>query len=252
MELKAIPTEFKTTGKREIEGHAAVFGNRDSYGDIIQPGAFARTLTNGDRGRVKVLWQHNSSDPIGKPLEMREDDRGLFVRARIADTTLGRDAMALFDAEVIDELSIGYDAVGEEIDNEKGVRYLTEIRLWEFSPVTWAANELAKITSVKSASDLDAVLDRLTRIKWARGRLESPRLQEKARAAIHQLEALLHGEPPITPNVAAPSGTPPTTSPDPDAVHSVLGDLTALKTRLLATRTAQELRAFGETLRSTN
>src|SRR5690554_6280413 len=193
MELKSVATDFKVSGKREIEGHAAVFGNRDSYGDIIQPGAFARTLAS-DRGRVKVLWQHDSSNPIGKPLEMLEDERGLRVRARIADTTQGRDAMALFDAEVIDELSIGYDAIVEEYDSEKSVRYLREIKLWEFSPVTWAANELAKITAVKSASDLDAVLDRLERIQWAKGRLESPRLREKAHSAIRTLEALLHDQ----------------------------------------------------------
>lgn len=247
MQLKAIPTEFKVSAKREIEGHAAVFGNRDSYGDVIQPGAFARTLAN-DRGRVKVLWQHDPSNPIGKPLEMREDDTGLMVRARIADTTQGRDAMALFDAEVIDELSIGYDAIVEEYDSEKSVRLLREIKLWEFSPVTWAANELAKITSVKQASDLDAVLDRLERIQWAKGRLESPRLRAKAEAAITHLTTLLNGEP----IVAAPPGTPPTSEPDSDPVHSVLDTLTALNTKLHAATIAHELRAFGETLRSTN
>lgn len=251
MELKTVPTEFKITAKGEVEGYAAHFHNRDSYGDIIQPGAFTRTLASDHSRRVKVLWQHDSSEPIGKPLEMREDERGLFVKAKIAPTARGRDALVLFDAEIIDEMSIGYDALVDEYDNEKNARLLQEVKLWEFSPVTWAANELARITAVKSASDLDAVLDRLERIQWAKGRLESPRLREKAHSAIRTLEALLHDQPPLTP-VAAPSGTPPTAETDPDPVHSVLGDLTALKTRLLATRTAQELRAFGETLRSTN
>ncbi|HEX7002360.1 MAG TPA: HK97 family phage prohead protease [Trueperaceae bacterium] len=246
MELKSVPTQFKATSKREIEGHAAVFGNRDSYGDIIQPGAFTRTLAN-DRGRIKVLWQHDPSNPIGKPLQMTEDDRGLHVTARIADTTLGRDAMALFEAEVVDELSIGYDAVVEEWDNDRGVRLLREIKLWEFSPVTWAANELAKITSVKQASDLDAVLDRLERIQWAKGRLESPRLRAKAEAAIANLTALLEGEP-TTPNVAAPPGTPRASDAASDPVHAVIDELKALNTRLRAASIARDLRAFGETL----
>lgn len=250
MELKAVPTEFKVSAKREIEGHAAVFGNRDSYGDVIQPGAFARTL-GSDRNRVKVLWQHDPSNPIGKPLEMREDDRGLFVRARIADTIQGRDALALFEAEVIDELSIGYDAIVEEWDKTQDVRYLREIKLWEFSPVTWAANELAKITSVKHASDLDAVLDRLQRIQWAKGRLESPRLRQKAEDAIAHLSALLNGAEPdtITP-VATPPGTPPTASNASDSVHAALATLSALNTKLNAATIARELRAFGETFRS--
>lgn len=248
MELKAIPASFKQTSKGVIEGHAAVFGNKDSYGDIIQPGAFARTLAN-DRGRVKVLWQHDPTEPIGKPLEMREDDRGLHVTARIAPTRRGQDALVLFDAEIIEELSIGYDAIVEEFDNDKGARLLREIRLWEFSPVTWAANELARITSVKQASDLDMVLDRLERIQWAKGRLESPRLREKAEGAIRHLEALLNGDTNPDQLVAAPSGTPPTPDTGPDPVHAVLDSLSALKTRALATRTAHELRAFGETLR---
>lgn len=279
MELKTVPTEFKITAKGEVEGYAAHFHNRDSYGDIIQPGAFTRTLASDHNRRVKVLWQHDSSEPIGKPLEMREDERGLFVKAKIAPTARGRDALVLFDAEIIDEMSIGYDALVDEYDNEKNARLLQEVKLWEFSPVTWAANELARITAVKSASDLDAVLDRLERVQWAKGKLESPRLRQKAESAVLQLTRLLHGDDvfgvvpatlnledkadggllanlktldPITDLVAAPSGTPPTTQTDPDPVHSVLGDLTALKTRLLATRTAQELRAFGETLRSTN
>ena len=273
MELKSIATEFKLTAKREIEGHAAVFGNKDSYGDVIQPGAFARTLTN-DRGRMKVLWQHDPSNPLGKPLEMREDEKGLFVKARIADTVQGRDALALFDAEVIDELSIGYDSIVEEYDNEKGVRYLREIKLWEFSPVTWAANELAKITSVKHASDLDAVLDRLQRVTWVKGRLESPRLREKAEAAVLHLAKLLTGEEvhnvvptsmktdfddaahltlktldPI-PSVAAPSGTPLQADPAPDSVHAAVGSLSALNAKLNAAVVSRELRAFSEKLRS--
>lgn len=247
MQLKSVPTEFKATPEGEFEGYASVFGNRDSYGDVVVPGAFTRTIAN-DRGRVKVLYQHDPSQPIGIPIEMREDDRGLLVRARIADTTLGRDTLALMRAGVITELSIGYDAVREEYDNESSERKLTEIKLWEFSPVTWAANDLARITAVKQASDLDAVLDRLERIQWAKGRLESPRLRAKAEAAITTLTTLLNGEP----IVAAPPGTPPTIEPDSDPVHSVLDTLTALNTKLHAATIAHELRAFGETLRSTN
>lgn len=248
MKLKSVPTEFKTTPEGEFEGYASVFGNRDSYGDVVIPGAFTRTIAN-DRGRVKVLWQHDPSQPIGIPVEMREDDRGLLVKARIADTTLGRDTLALLRAGVITELSIGYDAVREEYDNERSERKLTEIRLWEFSPVTWAANDLARITAVKHASDLDAVLDKLERLEWTKGRLESPRLRERAVAAIKTLTTLLEAPVP-TADVAAPPGTPPTPEVAPDPVHAVLGDLTALNTKLRAATIAHELRAFGETIRS--
>lgn len=246
MDFKAIPTQFKSSGDRSFEGYAAVFGNRDSYGDIIQQGAFARTL-NSDQGRVKVLFQHNPSNPIGKPTEMREDDRGLFVKARIADTTQGRDVIALMEAEVINELSIGYSAIVEEWDHDQNVRHLKEIKLFEFSPVTWAANGLAKITSVKQASDLDLILDHLERLNWAQGRLESDRLRSRVKGAIDSLDKLLTDQ---TPPVAPPSGTPPLHGKDaPDSVHAPMAALSAFKNKILATRLRSELRSFGETLR---
>ena len=61
----------------EFSGYAAVFGNVDGGGDIIEKGAFTRTIAE-DFARIKILSQHNSYDlPIGKPLELREDEKGL-------------------------------------------------------------------------------------------------------------------------------------------------------------------------------
>lgn len=248
MQLKAIRTEMKADSDGHFDGYASVFGNRDSYGDVVQPGAFTRTIQN-DRGRVKVLWQHDPYQPIGVPVEMREDDRGLFVRARLADTTLGRDALALIKAGVVTELSIGYDAVREEYDSERHQRKLTEIRLWEFSPVTWAANDLARITSVKNASDLDLILDRLERLEWARGRLESDRYRARVTKAIETLRLIRDGT--TEPQGASAPATPPASEAAPDSVHATLAALTSLRHQVLATSTLHELRAFGETLRST-
>lgn len=248
MQLKAIRTELKADSEGHFEGYASVFGNRDSYGDVVQPGAFTRTIQN-DRGRVKVLWQHDPYQPIGVPELMQEDDRGLLVRARLADTTLGRDAIALIKAGVVTELSIGYDAVREEWDDEAKERKLTEIRLWEFSPVTWAANDLARITSVKNASDLDLVLDRLERLTWARGRLESDRYRDRVTKAITTLERIRDGNP--NPLGAAAPATPPPAVVTPDSVHATLASLSSFRHQVLATTVLHELRAFGETLRST-
>lgn len=246
MELKAVAAEFSVSTNREFTGYASVFGNRDSYGDIVQPGAFARTINN-DRGRIKVLWQHHSSEPIGLPVEMHEDSVGLHVTARIAKTSRGNDALALIEAGVVNELSIGFDTIREEWDSEKKERRLVELRLWEFSPVTWAANELAKIVEVKNASDLDAVLDRLDRLKWAGGRVESERLRERIKSGIQQLDRLLIDQ---NPPVASPSGTPQADQPAPHDVHAALAPLSAFKNKLIAANVQNELRAFGETLRS--
>ena len=134
----------------EFSGYAAVFGNVDSGGDIIEKGAFAKTIVE-DFARIKILSQHNSYDlPIGKPLELREDEKGLYIRGKISDTQTGRDIRTLLKDGVLAELSIGYDAVDFEWDGDSGIRHLKEIKLWEVSIVTWAMNDQAKIEDVKS------------------------------------------------------------------------------------------------------
>lgn len=134
----------------EFSGYAAVFGNVDSGRDVIERGAFSKTIRE-DFDRIKILSQHTDCElPIGKPLELREDDKGLFIRGKISDTAKGRDIQTLMKDGVLNELSIGYDAVEFDYDSEQGVRRLKEIKLWEVSIVTWAMNDQAKIDEVKS------------------------------------------------------------------------------------------------------
>ena len=134
----------------EFSGYAAVFGNRDDGDDVIEKGAFAKTIIR-DFDRIKILSQHDETElPIGKPLELREDEKGLFIRGKISDTQKGRDIRTLLKDGVLTELSIGYDAVDFDYDSKQGVRHLKEIRLWEVSVVTWAMNDEAKIDEVKS------------------------------------------------------------------------------------------------------
>lgn len=151
MQYKATKFELKASAENTIEGYAAFFGNVDSYGDIIEQGAFTKTL-NENKNRVKVLWQHNTNEPIGKPIEMSQDSKGLYIKAKISMTDTGRKAMELMRDGVIDEMSIGYDIIKDEYKGKN--RMLKELRLWEFSPVTFAANEKARITSAKNLSDL--------------------------------------------------------------------------------------------------
>lgn len=154
MEHKTLSFEIKAvdyTG-RTLEGYAAAFGNLDQVGDIIHPGAFSKTLAERG-GKIKVLWQHDPNEPIGKLVEAREEPRGLFVKAVISDTARGRDALALLKDGAIGEMSIGYDAVKGGVDysttSGKSVRNLREIKLYEFSLVTFPANEAAVVTAIK-------------------------------------------------------------------------------------------------------
>jgi len=151
MLYKASKFEIKATADNTIEGYAAYFGNVDSYGDIIEPGAFSKTLQENN-SRVKVLWQHDINEPIGKPIMMEQDSKGLYIKAKISMTDTGKKAMELMKDGVIDEMSIGYDIIKDEYKGKN--RMLKELRLWEFSPVTFAANEKARITSAKNLNEL--------------------------------------------------------------------------------------------------
>jgi HK97 family phage prohead protease len=135
-------------GRRRIEGYAAVFGNRDAYGDIIMPGAFDASLK--ERPDVKVLWQHNTHNPIGKQESATEDDFGLSVVGVLTNTDLVTQTVVplLLDG-VITGLSIGYSVLEEDYDSDLEAWLLKVIELWEWSPVTFPANELATIAEVK-------------------------------------------------------------------------------------------------------
>ena len=153
-EHKSFRFELESTGDGgEFSGYAAVFGNVDSGNDIIEKGAFSKTIRE-DFDRIKILALHNDCWlPVGKPIELREDDKGLYIRGKISDTTMGRDVQTLLRDGVLTELSIGYDAVVFDFDKDQGARHLKEIRLWEVSIVTWGMNDQAKIDEFKSMTE---------------------------------------------------------------------------------------------------
>lgn len=149
MEYKAV--HFKAEGvdsdERVISGYASTY-DLDQGGDVIARGAFKKSLETQFK-RVKVLWQHSSASPIGRPMSMEEDERGLFVRSYIAKTRLGDEALELAREGIIDSMSIGY-IVKESEYKDDGVRVISELSLMEYSLVTWPMNEAAVITGVKS------------------------------------------------------------------------------------------------------
>jgi HK97 family phage prohead protease len=139
---------------RTLEGYTSVFGVTDLGRDVVHPGAFAKTLA--ERGnKLRFLWQHNPAEPLGKILEAREDERGLYLKAVISDTARGRDALALLRDGAISGLSIGYDAIQADYTKDQAgntVRNLREVRLWEASLVSFPMNEAAGVTALKEAS----------------------------------------------------------------------------------------------------
>jgi len=141
--------------ENSFRGMASVFnGLIDGWvPTTIHPGAFTKTLQEKGRG-VKILWQHDASEPIGIPETMIETNTGLAVQGKISQTSRGKDALQLMRDRVVDALSIGFDPIKEELEfTPKGdiqMRHIREVRLWEFSLVTWGADPNAKISEIHS------------------------------------------------------------------------------------------------------
>lgn len=137
-----------------FEGYAAMFGNVDLGGDVIERGAFKEFQKNSE-GRVVVCNQHNRRDPIGTA-EVTQDDKGLrFKGALVLDVPSARSVYALMRAKAVEGMSIGYDVLegGGKI-LESGIRQLKALKLWEISPVTFGMNPLAGVLDVKGLQDM--------------------------------------------------------------------------------------------------
>lgn len=137
---------------RTFEGYASTW-DKDLVGDIIMPGAFTKSINESfPAGRIKVLWNHG--EPIGMPIEMREDERGLFVKGKISKTARGDEVLELMRDSVVDTMSIGFTIPAGKSELSGDVRIIREVRLMEFSPVTFAANPMAAITDVKRLGEM--------------------------------------------------------------------------------------------------
>lgn len=137
----------------EFEGYASVFGNVDSYREIVAPGAFAESIEQikSDGSVLPALWNHNSSEPIGFYQELEEDEVGLRVKGRllVGEVKRASEIAALGRAGAVSGLSIGYWEQGDEYDEETRIRTLTKLKLREVSWCTFPANELARVETIK-------------------------------------------------------------------------------------------------------
>jgi len=164
MELKHINVPLSLNTKAlsdtgEFEGHGSIFGNVDFGGDIVEKGAFTKSLAEWKaKGQLPLLpFFHNMKDLVGDWLEMGEDEIGLFVRAKLWVEGSKRIESAVKVHNLITGtgpkmLSIGYSVIESAMDTVDGktVRRLIELKLFEVSVVPFGMNGEATITSAKS------------------------------------------------------------------------------------------------------
>lgn len=139
-----------------FEGKLAVYGNIDEVGDVIDYGAMTKTLNEGG-GQLPLCWQHDTSQPIGT-LQLTDSPQALLCKGRLVlSVPAARSAYDLVKEGVVKGLSIGYTVMKHTME-ASGVRRLKELRLYEGSLVTLAANPLAQITGVKQLQpDIEAL-----------------------------------------------------------------------------------------------
>lgn len=164
MERKHTSHYIKAVSDRSVTGIFSMFGNLDSYNDVVWPGAFAKTMQERT-GRIVHLWQHSmDAPPIAKITSLRELRRdelppellrdypeasgGAEVTREYLDTPRGNEVLATITAGVPLQMSFAFDALKydfAELPNAKHdweqQRNVREVRLWETSDVLWGANE---------------------------------------------------------------------------------------------------------------
>lgn len=154
-ELKSLSDDGTFTG------YLSAFGNEDSYGDVVDPGAFTKTIAERSADNpLPFLWQHYTDEPIGVYTRLAEEDFGLYTEGKYAmGVQRAREAYELAKMRAVKGQSIGFTTIKDVID--AGVRRLKELKLWEGSQVTFPANDLATITGVKSQADMAQAIEKL-------------------------------------------------------------------------------------------
>lgn len=181
LEHKNFALEVKHLGDDgTFQGLLSVYDVVDEMGDIVERGAFAKSLVENG-GDVPLLWQHDTALPIGR-LTLTDGEKGLEAKGRLLlsdDVPQAKTAYALLKAGVVKGMSIGFRIVKKKV--EDNLRLLKELRLFEGSLVTIPANRFALVSEVKALAietkDFDAELEMIrlmdshyqimTALRWA-------------------------------------------------------------------------------------
>ena len=243
MEKKVFKFDIKAVeDSGKFEGYASVFGNVDLGWDVIEKGAFTKTLA--EKGKFPLFFLHNAHKiPVGV-VEGAQDEYGLKVSGELFLSDFEGKPLqdprllhASMKRGAVNGLSIGYDAVQREYikdDAGKDIRKIKEVKLYEVSVVPWPMNEAARVTAVKGAdAEIEEALRRIEAIaaEIKDGREISAESKKRIQSALKALEAL-------PPSTEPPAGTPPDDGKPPDKANGPVD-----RDHLL-TKTIEDLKAL--------
>ncbi|EHK86391.1 HK97 family phage prohead protease [Rhodococcus pyridinivorans] len=214
MNTKSCPIKVKAGADAGLEegefyAYASVFGNKDSYGDVVQPGAFANTLDAWSKkdAVIPLLWGHKTDDPdynIGEILSAEEDERGLKVHARLdLEEPKAKQTYKLLKAGRVSQMSFAYAIVDGEYVQPTGegktwrdaYYSLKELDLFEVSVVPIGANQETEILAVKAAAEsLRAKAGRALSAKNEATLRDAKKQLEEAASSIDDVLAVLGDE----------------------------------------------------------
>lgn len=202
MLTKSVQSSIKDidSKNRTIVAYASVFGNIDSDEDIIQKGAYLKTIAeNGPSGKNRVwhLFNHWQDWPIAKPHELSEDSKGLVFASKMPNTDKANDLLKLYEAGFLTEHSVWIRIIKaiNETQNGTDIRVIQEVALMEVSSVLWGANEQAQTIGIKSIKELNERIEAGDRV-LRNGTLTDEgfkRLEQE----LQDIKALLTKQPPV-------------------------------------------------------
>lgn len=173
-------------GSRQFSGYASVFNGVDAYKDSIVPGAYKDTLIDRERP-VQMRWNHHGP-VIGKWLEIKEDETGLYVKGELTGGhSVANDVYALLAHGAVTGMSIGYRE--RDAEEKDGIRYLKEIDLVEISVVETPADLGAQVGEVKSAIEQ---LETLKEFEALLRDVERPFSAAEAKTFVSRFKAVCH------------------------------------------------------------
>lgn len=156
MNIKGIDVGFTDSDTKQgiVSGYFSIFNNKDLDGDVIEKGAFSKTiLERGVQGKnlIKYLLDHDKTKVVAKITELYEDEKGLRYTAKIGSHALGQDFQKMIESELINQHSFGYKVIKNQYDQQSKVNRIKELMMFEGSAVQFlGANPETSFIDLKS------------------------------------------------------------------------------------------------------
>lgn len=167
MILKGLNQGFADSDMKQgiVSGYFAMFGNKDLDGDVIEAGAFSKTvMERGPQGKqlIKYLLDHDKNKVVAKIMNLYEDEKGLRYEAKIGSHAAGQDFQKMIESELINQHSFGFRTIKEQYDADSKANLIKEVMMYEGSAVQFlGANPETTFIDLKSEQDAFNYLERL-------------------------------------------------------------------------------------------